>query len=174
MCHSSHMLLADIGPNWPRIRQLPLLAEWHGLGYGTASIVKSAASFGHNHRQRKMSPLTMLKAWLRPASEVAAHSMCLANPRASDLLGCSAGPGRREKNKLSKGCAKTLLEGRYMPSERGAPRSRRSRPWGSAARETCGAGAKTDPQDGRLGSQPGNAAACFTHVAICASSRSSS
>src|SRR5437764_4382004 len=33
---------------------------------------------------------------------------------------------------------------------RSAPGSRRSRPWGSAARETCGAGAKTDPQDGRL------------------------
>src|SRR5438093_2794486 len=28
----------------------------------------------------------------------------------------------------------------------GEPRSRRSRPWGSAARETCGAGAKTDPR----------------------------
>jgi hypothetical protein len=37
-----------------------------------------------------------------------------------------------------------------------------------------GAGAKTDPQDGRPGTQPGNAAACFTQVAICASSRSSS
>src|SRR5437868_10792079 len=28
-----------------------------------------------------------------------------------------------------------------------------------------GAGAKTDPQDGRPGTQPGNAAACFTRVA---------
>src|SRR5688500_14962732 len=37
-----------------------------------------------------------------------------------------------------------------------------------------GAGPKTDPQDGRPGTQPGNAAACFTQVAICASSRSSS
>jgi len=36
-----------------------------------------------------------------------------------------------------------------------------------------GAGAKTDPQDGRPGTQPGNAAACFTQVAICASSSSS-
>src|SRR5436305_14426044 len=37
-----------------------------------------------------------------------------------------------------------------IPAPRSAPRSRRSRPWGSAARETCGAGAKTDPRDGRL------------------------
>src|SRR2546426_6703394 len=37
-----------------------------------------------------------------------------------------------------------------IPAPGSAPRSRRSRPWGSAARETCGAGAKTDPQDGRL------------------------
>src|SRR5215471_11362158 len=37
-----------------------------------------------------------------------------------------------------------------IPVPGSAPRSRRSRPWGSAARETCGAGAKTDPQDGRL------------------------
>ena len=36
-----------------------------------------------------------------------------------------------------------------------------------------GAGAKTDPQDGWPGTQPGNAAACFNHVAICASSSSS-
>jgi hypothetical protein len=31
-------------------------------GYGAASIPKSAASFGHSQRQRKMSPLTMLNA----------------------------------------------------------------------------------------------------------------
>ena len=31
-------------------------------------------------------------------------------------------------------------------------------------------GEATEPQDGRLRDQPGNAAACFTHVAICASS----
>src|ERR1700694_2466078 len=37
-----------------------------------------------------------------------------------------------------------------IPAPGSAPRSRRSWPWRSAARETCGAGAKTDPQDGRL------------------------
>src|SRR5438309_11685774 len=37
-----------------------------------------------------------------------------------------------------------------IPAPGSAPRSRPRRPWGSAARETCGAGAKTDPQDGRL------------------------
>ncbi len=31
-------------------------------------------------------------------------------------------------------------------------------------------GEATEPQDGGLWDQPGNAAACFTHVAICASS----
>ena len=37
-----------------------------------------------------------------------------------------------------------------IPAPGSAPRSRRSQPWGSAASETCGACAKTDPQDGRL------------------------
>jgi len=35
-------------------------------------------------------------------------------------------------------------------------------------------GGGRDPQDGRPGTQLGNAAACFTHAAICASSSSSS
>src|SRR5271166_2453674 len=37
-----------------------------------------------------------------------------------------------------------------LPAPGSTPQSRRSRHWGSPARASCGAGAKTDPQDGRL------------------------
>jgi hypothetical protein len=85
----------------------------------------------------------------------------LANAASSSFAGTNASP-------------RTLVRQRNTSQT-----PRKDLPGGFRAFRGCrgwfvGTGAKTDPQDGRLETQPGNAAACFTHVAICASSSSPS
>ncbi len=49
----------------------------------TGSTPRASARRGHIHRQRKTSPLAMLKAWLRAAGVVAAQCICSARMPAS-------------------------------------------------------------------------------------------
>jgi hypothetical protein len=44
----------------------PMLNGIRWVGCAASSMPKSAANFGHNHRQRSMSPLTILNGAFRP------------------------------------------------------------------------------------------------------------